>query len=197
MIPRIAFLAALAACRFEPGKLADEAARDGASSDMTQGTSDALPDGPDIPLDAQTSFVIEAESSDFTSTADGVHMWTIETTLAGYSGTGYVSALPTTGSPCAVTDLFCGALSTYNFTVAVAGDYRVTIRHYSPNGCCDSVFWSIGLNVVTEDLDPDVATMWTDDTSTSVVNLPAGATSFNLRMREAGARIDQIRIDKQ
>lgn len=195
VVLRLSLLLVASACRFEPGALPGDARGDGGSG-TGDGTSasDAMRDAL-VPGDAPTSFLIEAEMPNFTSTIDTVHNWTIGTALAGYSGTGYVTALPNSGSACGLFDV-CGAFSTYDLTIAVAGTYRVTIRHQSPSGGSDSVYWSIGFNpTVTEDLDPDVNSAWVDDTSTSTVTLETGAATFTLRMREFGVRVDSIRLD--
>jgi hypothetical protein len=174
----------------------------GSTDDARRGNGDGsvIADaGPDsaVPVDAQTSFVLEAESPSFTTSADGVSSWAVETTLAGYSGTGYVTASPTNGSPCAELDVTCGAVSTYNFQVTVAGTYRVTLRHHSPNGCCDSVFWALGLTSEVDDFQPDTVATWTDDTSPQDVTLTAGNKSLVMRIREPGTHVDLIRIELQ
>jgi hypothetical protein len=191
--------ALFAACRFEPGELA--AHRDASSepgAEAGAGPSDAMLDPPVMP-DATTRILIEAEAPTLFLSADLVHLWLFDNALAGYSGSGYVRAAPNDGNGCSSIDSFlCGAYNTYSFTVHVAGTYRVTIRHASPSGSSDSVFWSIDDSIkVTEDLDPDVATSWVDDTTTRTVPLTAGNHTFAMRMRETGARIDSIRIERE
>jgi hypothetical protein len=188
-----------AACEFEPGALpARSDAASGPGAEAGAGPSDAMLDVPVMP-DATTRILIEAEAPSFFVSADLVHLWVFENALAGYSGSGYVRALPNDGNGCnSIDSIFCGAYNSYNFTVHVAGTYRVTIRHASPSGSSDSVFWSIDDSIkVTEDLDPDVTTSWIDDATTRTVTLTAGSHTFAMRMRETGVRIDSIRLERE
>jgi hypothetical protein len=197
---RILAFAMLAGCSFQPGELP----LDGGSADARQadGAQDVT-DAPVAPVDttgsgAATEIVIEAEDFFFESTLDGTHDWVTETSVGGFSGTGYVVASPADAASCNANNGFCGAIASYGLNVPVTGTYLVTVRHASPSNCCDSVLWSIGLgSYANDDLSPDMATTWTDDASPLTANLNAGMTTFNLRMREAGARIDQIRFDLQ
>ena len=185
-------LLATAACSFTPGTLAPEDGR--RQGDGGGGVGDAAADTT-VPPDAATSFVFEAEAADSFVSLDGTSSWTTETAIAGFSGAGYVRALPSNTGPCGPFDPVCGALATYNFDVAVAGNYRVTLRHYSENGCCDSAYWSIGFNAVTDDFAPDVTTLWTDDSTPASVPLATGSTALLMRIREPGARVDRISIE--
>lgn len=182
------------ACSFTPGALAvQDAPRvigDGSGSvDAPRDTT--------MPPDARTAFLFEAENADSFLSLDGTSSWATETTIAGFSGAGYVRALPSNTAPCGTFDLTCGALATYNFDVAIAGDYRVTLRYYSESSCCDSVYWSIGFNLVNDDFAPDVVTVWTDDGTPDTVPLDTGSTSLRMRTREPGARVDKISIELQ
>ena len=195
---RVLVFTALAGCGFQPGALpsGDARAVDGAPTDATQSVADA-------PVDAgsgasQSSIVIQAEDFFFESSLDLNHHWTKQTSIGGFGGTGYITATPGAGDSCAPNDLLCGAVASYSLDVPTAGTWRVTVRHASSNGCCDSVFWSFGLGAyTTDDLAPDTATTWTDDTTPLTVMLDAGMATFNLRMRESGARVDSIRFDLQ
>jgi hypothetical protein len=195
----IVLLLALVACRFEPGSLQPGDARvdrDGPLGDGG-GTSDGSLDAAPMTADARTSFLLEAEDADSFASADGIHTWSTQTTLAGFTGTGYIVAGPNGAAACGSTNLFCGALATYSFDVAVAGSYRFTFRHHSTSACCDSVFWTIGVLQTTEDFEPDAVAAWTDDTSPQSLLLLAGTNTMILRMREQGAAIDSIRIELQ
>ena len=182
----------LAACRFDHGGSdIDAAAPIDIRADMPIDQATVDPDGP-------ISIVIEAEAPTTTVSSDGVHAWVIETSMTGFSGAGYVTALPNDFNNCTfATDVTCGAYSTYAITIPAAGTYRVTVRHYSTSGANDSVHWYLGAAAIAENLDPDIATMWTDDATTMTVAMSAGPATFGLRMRETGSHIDSIRLDRE
>ena len=186
-----------AACGFDHGDVAD--ARHDAPSDGPRDAPRDVPvDPPGIDMNASVSIVIEAELPSSTVSADGVHSWVVETALTGFTGSGYITLSPNDFNACLVpTDTMCGAYSTYDITIPVAGTYRVIVHHRAMDGANDSVFWLIGNTVKFEILEPNMPGMWIDDTMTSTVGLTAGPATFALRSRETAAHIDSIRLDLQ
>jgi len=145
--------------------------------------------------DAAVSLVIEAEAPANETSLD-THYWAVETSEPGFTGTGYVTALPHDFQQCLdPTNNPCGAYNTYAITIPVAGRYRVTVHHLARDSATDSVWWDFGGTTMFDDLDPDMPTTWLDDSTPSWVMLPAGPLTFGLRMRETGARVDSIRLD--
>jgi len=186
-----ALLVCLAACSFDHGK---DTRLD------TNGPGDAPRDVPGDPapidVNGPVSIVIEAELPSSTVSADGAHAWVVETTLSGFTGSGYITLLPNDFNHCLdPADPACGAFNTYDITIPVAGMYRVMVRHRSTGGSNDSVFWYAGSVTRFENLDPDTPGMWIGDSNTTSVALSAGATTFALRSRETGSHIDSIRLD--
>jgi len=164
-------------------------ARDRDAAVVDAGVPDAA--APDA---APSSVVIEAEDPTSTMSLSGGYNWVTENALAGYTGTGYVTALPPTGTNCATWSATCGCVNTYAFTVTAAGSYRVTFRHSSPDTASDSVYWDV------DGATPSLVTFNPDDNSfhdqpSGMVVLAAGAHAFHLWMRENGQRIDHIQID--
>src|SRR5262249_20822103 len=71
-----------------------------------------------IDLDGPVSIVIEAELPTTTTSADGVHAWLVETAMTGFTGSGYITAVPNDFNHCIIaTDPSCGAYSTYAITI--------------------------------------------------------------------------------
>ena len=100
---------------------------------------------------AQTTFVFEAEDYTTKSSLDGgTHNWTLSTTTSGYSGTGYMDALPNSGNCTNTPPTVCGADITYDFTVTVPGTYYVHFLVNAVDASEDSLHWGIDTGCVPE-----------------------------------------------
>lgn len=173
----------LAACSFERGTVLDG----GPPGDVAP---------TDMATDAPVSLLIEAEAPTTTISADGYHAWTPELLLGGYTGTGYITALPHDFNQCIEPEqTWCGAYNTYSIEIPVTGMYRVTVRYFSTSGATDSVHWYLGAAAIDENLNPDMTPVWTDDVDPIAVDVRAGHAELGLRMRETGTSIDSIRLD--
>ena len=149
-----------------------------------------------------TTMVIEAENFNTNVSLDtpALHLWTFQTTptFGGFSGTGYMRALPDDGANCGSNHTTCGAEMTYNFVLATAGIYAVTFRWEADSAGDDSVQWGADGVRAAKNINPDgVFGSWVSTTGNYGVNglsLTAGAHVLDVWMREAGARVDQITI---
>jgi hypothetical protein len=185
----------LVACRYSPpipGTPADADPADSFTIDP-DAELDAMPD-------PEGGILIEAEAFTTMVSRDGVHEWTVEASVAGFTGTGYVVATPatTTQETCDPAELAtCGCVAEYPVTIVDGGMYEVTIRHASPNPGADSIHWAIDGVLVTDNLDPDVTGVWVNDLSKPApIAIAPGAHVFQLLMRENGARIDSMRLTR-
>ncbi|MBP9206951.1 MAG: hypothetical protein KBG28_23480 [Kofleriaceae bacterium] len=199
--------AVLGGCSFQPspgtdgnpgrpdsggGSVAD-AATGGRADAPTTSTIDAA--------SPATTIRIEAESWSAMVPGPGGVVWTVGTSLSGFTGTGYALG-PNRG--CTPTSLPCGAIAVYDFVVATTASYRVVLRHAAIDEAQDSVWWGIDLVVnldtpTIEDLNPEVGPggTWVDDRDASVVSLGAGAHKFSLFLREASVPVDHIKLVPQ
>jgi hypothetical protein len=142
-----AFAASLAGCSFAaPSSGAKDAP---AASDGR--VLDAPPDTPP-PVDAQISFVIEAEEATRRGNAAS-STWAISTTPAGYTGAGSMMLQP--GMPCVnpIADL-CASLE-FDVMIVEARTYHVFARMYASNGSEDSLHYAIDDDASATVLDTD------------------------------------------
>ena len=145
------------------------------------------------PVDApRTSFIFEAEA--FTSkAATATHDWTEVTTIAGYSGTGYLILTPDNSAACGTqaTVTTCAASVVYNLPIEESGTYYIYARLYASTTSHDSVWF--GVNGVVDDMidvTEDSTWRWVGGTARM---LPAGAHQLSVWQRE-GARFDVIAV---
>ena len=106
-----------------------------------------------------TTMVIEAENFNTNVSLDtpALHLWTFQTTptFGGFSGTGYMMALPDDGANCGSNHTTCGAEMTYNFVLATAGIYAVTFRWEADSAGDDSVQWGADGVRAAKNINPD------------------------------------------
>jgi hypothetical protein len=151
---------------------------------------DAPPDV--IPPDALTSFVFEAEAS--TSMTATTFTWTFAADVPGYSGTGFMRALPAGGQLCSTESMVitCAPSLVFAFDVGVPDSYYVHARVLASNDSEDS-FWYGFDDVVLSAPALAVTVTWTWE-STGPIPLAAGAHTFHFWMREDGTRVDRVAI---
>lgn len=142
--------------------------------------------------------MIEAESAS-TNISRGGQAWATTNNVAGYAGTGFVRAMPDTGTTVSDSWTTTSPELNYDVTFATATTYYVWIRAYSTDGNDDSVY--VGLDGETN---AGGAVAWTTynawqwtnrNQSGGVATLAvtsAGPHTVHLWMREDGHRVDRI-----
>jgi glycosidase len=155
-----------------------------------------------IPVLAQGGTHIFESESFTTNIARGVHQWQLSTNVAGFSGTGYVQALPDSGTNLNVTWVNSAAELRYAVNLTTNAVHYVWIRGNAPNGGGDSVH--AGLNGTTNtaahisSFTPNNAWVWTNRTTAgnaaTITVGSSGAHTFSLWMREDGMRVDRIAL---
>ncbi len=142
--------------------------------------------------------VIEAEHFDGNVTRGG-KTWTLQTTQAGYAGSGFMTALPNNNGMMDTGYVTTSPELVYNINFATTGTYYVWLRGRGPTGSDDSVH--AGLNKAgpsTADRITGFTTAWAWSRATSdgpvatLVVSKTGLQSFHLWMREDGFQVDRI-----
>ncbi len=142
--------------------------------------------------------VMEAENADANIARSG-KTWTLETAITGYSGSGYLTALPNsdlknnTGYTTASPEL------QYNVNFSTTGTYYVWIRGYGSSGSDDSIHAGIdGTGPASADRISSFPASWTWSRNTSdsapatlTVSSP-GLHTIHLWMREDGFKVDKL-----
>jgi alpha-amylase len=146
--------------------------------------------------DGQVVFEAEAYSN---SVARGVRTWEVRTDAAGYSGSGFMVVTNNGADPNSNINVAVTTTSPelqYGIQFATAATYYVWVRGHGANGTEDSVH--VGLSGALAAAGSNLGwTMyggwiWTNGASKSVSVATPGVHTFNLWMREDGARIDRI-----
>ena len=139
-------------------------------------------------------FVFEAEEYATHTSTDGIYSWEPANSVPGYSGTGYLEAVPSDGFVASdyTTE---GAEVTYEFEVVTPGTYEVHFRTYSSGSGADSLYWGVDDVYVAQET-TDTYGAWTWWTGDSNVTLTAGVHTLNIWMRESDQAIDQIVINQ-
>jgi hypothetical protein len=142
------------------------------------------------PADASAAIVIEAE--DFTEmNATGVHQWQVATDKPGYSGAGFIVAIPETDTTC--TDITaCAPDVRYELTITLAATYYLHARTYAESLNENSFYYAFDVdtpNNVSVSSDPPWQWAMVDQRS-----LSAGPHTLIVWMREDSMRIDQFAI---
>lgn len=158
-------------------------------------TSSAI-GAPDVPVPGVMIF--EAESYD-ANTPRSAHLWQLTTTVPGFSGTGYMQALPDDGSNLNTTWTNSSPELQYSATLDQPGTYYVWIRAYPTSGDDDSLH--AGIDGSTSGASRIFFSTyntwsWTNRVQTGepayVSTTSTGVHTFSLWMREDGARIDRM-----
>lgn len=148
--------------------------------------------------EAEGQAVMEAEH--FTShIGRSGRAWITQTTLAGYAGLSYLSALPDTGINFTTTYTVTRPQLSYTVNFTTTGVYTVWVRGYAPDGAGDSIY--VGL----DNQAPVTATVltgfaprqwgWTNITQNGPATIEVtepGLHTFYIWMREDGLRLDRI-----
>ena len=130
---RIVAFAFLAGCSFRSPSA-------GAGDAPAPGDGQAL-DG--APLDAQISFIIQAEDATRTGVPAGT-AWMVATAPSGFTGAGVMTLQPDAPAVCVdpLTEL-CASLE-FDVMIAEARPYHVFARMYASNGAEDSLLYALG-----------------------------------------------------
>lgn len=140
--------------------------------------------------------VFEAENFSVNQSPRSSRSWQAESSVAGFSGTGYMSALPNSGS-----NISAGSTSPelqFRVTFANAGTYQIWIRGRGATADDDSCHVGInGGSAVPVTLTTTNAWQWSNrNQSTSgsaTITIPsAGLHTINVWMREDGFSLDRL-----
>ena len=131
------------------------------------------------------------------------HDWTLETAKAGFSGTGYMSALPNSGSSINSGYTTSSPELSFNVNFTTTGTYYVWIRGQGDSGNDDSCHAGLdGTGAASADRIAGFVTSWTwkrdtmDGAPATLVISSAGLHTIHLWMREDGLRVDRLLLRK-
>lgn len=161
---------------------------------------------------SESNGVVRIEAESFTSstarTITGInHSWTSHTATPGFSGVGYIEAMPS--DPNSVTTVTTSWETTspqvnYSVTFSSPGTYYVWIRGYAGDGASAGVY--VGLNGTSPanariDIQQFNSWAWANTAAGSVtpvsITIPsAGSFTLNLWMRDAWLDIDRILLTR-
>lgn len=125
--------------------------------------------------------------------------WITQTTLSGYTGTAYLSALPDTELQFTSNYTEASPELQYAINFTTTGTYTILVRGYAPNAAGDSLYVSVDDRppVVLTGFDPGIWS-WATQVNTSPSD-PAmltitepGLHTFRVWQREDGLRLDRI-----
>ncbi|MBI4356227.1 MAG: VCBS repeat-containing protein [Candidatus Omnitrophica bacterium] len=158
----------------------------------------APPGSPESFQEASGQVVMEAENYTAKVPRNGQD-WTLRTTTAGYSGSGYLQALPNSGVNNHTGYTTLSPELQHQLNVATPGTYYVWLRGRAPSASDDSVHAGLdGVATPSADLMCCWSNSWAWKRST-IDNVPAtvqvstpGVHTFHLWMREDGFMVDQI-----
>lgn len=144
--------------------------------------------------------VIEAEHAG-TNVARGVHSWVAETNLSGFSGEGYMTALPNQGSNRNTGFVTNSPRMDFRVRFVRTGDHHVWVRGWAPSTSDDSVHAGMdGMAVAQADRMDGFNASWkwskeTIDGNAATINVTAaGDRALSIWMREDGFSIDKILV---
>lgn len=123
--------------------------------------------------------------------------WLTQTTVSGYTGEGYMEALPDTDLQFTVVYTTTSPELSYTINFTTTGVYTVWLRGYAGNAAGDSLY--IGLegqpNVMVTGFDPQEWSWVTDNSqgsSTTIEITQSGIHKLQIWQREDGVRLDRI-----
>lgn len=141
---------------------------------------------------------IEAEHYDIKTPRGGID-WVLQRAQVSYSGSGYLTALPNTGTAIGTGFTAASPELVYNIHFTTAGTYYVWIRGRAGSTSDDSVHAGIdGAGPQTSDNITGFKTLWgwtrstSDGPAASIVVSKPGLHTFHLWMREDGFQADKI-----
>lgn len=142
--------------------------------------------------------IFEAEEFTANLSPRSSHQWEFFNLVAGYSGTGYLEGTPDnnfvfTNWPVTSPEL------QYEVIFPTSATYRVWIRAYGLDGSSDSVHWGLDGTSNAVGLSWSTYNTWIWATNAggapaTITVTNAGLHTFNLWMREDGARIDRVAL---
>jgi len=142
--------------------------------------------------------VIDAEHYDAKIPRNGKD-WVLETSVIGYSGTGYLTALPNTGITYNTGYVTASPELVYNVHVTTVGTYYIWIRGHASTTSDDSVHAGLdGTGPASADRISGFTTIWSwrrttlDSAPATIVITDPGFHTIHLWMREDGLRVDKI-----
>lgn len=147
--------------------------------------------------------VINAERYDAKIPRDG-RDWVLEKAISGYSGSGYLSALPNGGMTKDTTYATASPELVYNVAFTTTGTYYVWVRGSAASGTDDSLHAGIdGAGPASADRISGYPTSWKWNRTTMDASAPAtlvvstaGLHTIHFWMREDGFRFDKLLLRK-
>lgn len=157
------------------------------------------PDDPEQvpPID---EYLFDVEEFETNESLDGTHTWTVESQESGFTGAGYVRALPVDMSHlCDDNDTGpgpCGALLAHLFTTVGGGNYLFSIRAWSDGADSNSVWWAVDdMEPTSMIIDTRMEWHWNEGASVGPIFLAEGEHTVTIWMRENGVSLDQVRLE--
>lgn len=153
-------------------------------------------------VESSGQVVMQGENFDNKVSRNGI-TWTAGTSVSGYSGSGYMAALPNAGITYNTGYTTNSPELVYNVMFTTTGTYYVWIRGSGPTGSDDSVHAGIdGTGPATADRISGFPTTWgwkqttMDGPAATLVVSTAGLHTIRVWMREDGVRVDKILLRK-
>jgi len=144
------------------------------------------------------ALVFEAEEFSTNHSPRTAHEWTFTNLTPGYAGSGYMEGTPDDNLVFTNWAVASPELQ-YQINFPQVGTYKVWVRAYALGGTNDSVHW--GLNGRTNSTGISWTTynawIWTGNTAGAQATIAVtntGSSTFNLWIREDGAKIDRVAI---
>jgi hypothetical protein len=187
---RLWWVVALAACGFHHGTATPggDAASDSAHDSATGSADAALPDA------MADLILIEAEN--YATKHDTVSNWSLQNSIAGYTGTGFMECGPGNGTFCpndANLDN-CAASMQYTFTIGVGATYYVHARMYAISASEDTIWYGIDNVPAPNAINVAQDSSWHWPDGAMAYPLAPGPHSLTVWQRECGAKIDALAI---
>lgn len=152
-------------------------------------------------LFSENGGVIVFEAEDFSNTvARSGHTWDLSSSVAGFSGTGYMQALPDNGSNISVNVATTSPELQYAADFSATGTHYVWVRGYAFDGTSDSVHVGVdgAATTATNITFANSFNAWVWTNKNGAGNAPTitvgstGMHTVNVWMREDGLRIDRV-----
>src|SRR5579859_7206763 len=144
--------------------------------------------------------VFEAEDNSANLTRGSDHQWTLTNSVAGYSGSGYMAALPDSGSNFTANVATTSPELQYLVNFSLAGQHFVWIRGYAAGAVSDSVHAGLDGTATTatniSSFTPFNTWVWTNRTAAgNAATITVGSTgvhTFSLWMGQDGMLVDRV-----
>ncbi len=142
--------------------------------------------------------VMSAERYDSKTPRDGKD-WVLETSKTGYTGSGYVRAMPNTGAFRETSSLALSPEMVFNVAFATTGTYYVWARGQAASGTDDSIHAGLdGVAPASADKLSGFGTGWTwkrdtmDASPATIAVTSPGLHTIHVFMREDGVAVDKL-----